>query len=114
MTESEFPELGFYGLAGQPASSRDILDEVRDGEALGLGTAFISERYNKKEAGALCGAAAAVSESITINLGVTNNNTRHPLVAAADPDAALLLRGRPGPRPGVRAAAGGHAPRCPG
>ena len=82
MTAPEFPELGFYGLAGQPASSRDVLDEVRDGEALGLGTAFISERYNKKEAGALCGAAAAVSESITINLGVTNNNTRHPLVTA--------------------------------
>ncbi len=82
MTTAEFPELGFYGLAGQPASSRDLLEEVREGEAMGLGTAFISERYNKKEAATLCGAAAAVSESITIHCGVTNNNTRHPLVTA--------------------------------
>jgi len=82
MTTPEFPELGFYGLAGQPASSRDLLGEVREGEALGLGTAFISERYNKKEAAALCGAAAAVSESITIATGATHNNTRHPLLTA--------------------------------
>ena len=82
MTTAEFPELGFYALAGQPDSSRDLLTEVRDGEALGLGTVFISERYNKKEAATLCGAAAAASESITIALGATNNNTRHPLVTA--------------------------------
>ena len=82
MATAEFPELGFYALAGQPASSRDLLTEVRDGEALGLGTVFISERYNKKEAAALCGAAAAASTSITIACGVTNSNTRHPLVTA--------------------------------
>ena len=82
MTMPEFPELGFYALAGQPASSRDVLEEVREGEALGLGTVFISERYNKKEAAALCGAAAAVSESITIATGATNSNTRHPQVTA--------------------------------
>ena len=82
MTTQEFPELGFYGLAGQPASSRDLLGEVREGEALGLGTVFISERYNKKEAATLCGAAAAASESITISCGLTNSNTRHPLLTA--------------------------------
>lgn len=82
MNTPEFPELGFYGLAGQPASSRDLLEEVRAGEALGLGTVFISERYNKKEAATLCGAAAAASESITISCGVTNSNTRHPLLTA--------------------------------
>ena len=79
---SEFPELGFYALAGEADSSRDLLQEVRDGEALGLGTVFISERYNKKEVAAQCGAAAAVSETITISTGVTNSNTRHPLVTA--------------------------------
>ena len=30
---SEFPELGFYALAGEADSSRDLLQEVRDGEA---------------------------------------------------------------------------------
>src|SRR5690349_5033821 len=75
-------ELGFYTLAGQPASSRDLVAEVIEGEALGLGTAFISERYNKKEAATLCGAAAAVSERIRIATGATNHNTRHPMVTA--------------------------------
>ena len=75
-------ELGFYTLAGQPRSSRDLLDEVRDAEAMGLGTAFISERYNLKEAAALCGAAGAVSERIRIQTATTNQNTRHPMVTA--------------------------------
>lgn len=79
---NQFPELGFYALAGQPDSSRDLVAEVREGEAMGLGTAFISERYNKKEAATLCGAAGAVSESITIATAATNHNTRHPLVTA--------------------------------
>jgi probable F420-dependent oxidoreductase len=76
------PELGFYALAGQPDSSRDLLEEVRDAEALGLGTAFISERYNLKEAATLCGAAGAVSERIKIQTATTNHNTRHPMVTA--------------------------------
>jgi probable F420-dependent oxidoreductase len=75
-------ELGFYVLAGQPRSSRDLIAEVRDAEAMGLGTAFISERYNLKEAAALCGAAGAVSERIRIQTAATNHNTRHPMVTA--------------------------------
>jgi probable F420-dependent oxidoreductase len=75
-------ELGFYTLAGQPSSSRPVIDEVQEAERLGLGTAFISERYNKKEACALSGAAGAVSERITIATAATNHNTRHPIVTA--------------------------------
>jgi probable F420-dependent oxidoreductase len=55
---------------------------VIEGEALGLGTVFISERYNKKEAATLSGAAGAVSERITIQTAATNHNTRHPMVTA--------------------------------
>lgn len=76
------PELGFYVLGGQPTSSRDALDEVRQAEAMGLGTAFVSERYNLKEAGVLCGATGAVTERIRIQTGATNHNTRHPMVTA--------------------------------
>jgi probable F420-dependent oxidoreductase len=75
-------ELGFYVLAGQPRSSRALIEEVRTGEALGFGTAFISERYNKKEAATLSGAAGAVSERIRIETAATNHNTRHPMVTA--------------------------------
>jgi probable F420-dependent oxidoreductase len=75
-------ELGFYTLAGQPESSRDLVQEVVEGEALGLGTAFISERYDKKEAATLSGAAGAVSTRIRIETAATNHNTRHPMVTA--------------------------------
>lgn len=76
-------ELGFYALAGAPDSPRAIIDEVRDAEALGLGTAFISERFDVKEAATLSGAAAAASSHINIATAATNQTTRHPLVTAS-------------------------------
>lgn len=76
------PELGFYLLSGQPPTAKVALDEVRDAEAMGLGTAFISERYNLKEAASLSGAAGAVTSSLRIQTAATNHNTRHPLVTA--------------------------------
>jgi probable F420-dependent oxidoreductase len=83
MTSSpSYPELGFYTLAGQARSSRDLIDEIRLAEELGLGSAFVSERFDKKEAGVLCGAAGAVSERMTIVTAATNHNTRHPMITA--------------------------------
>ena len=52
------------------------------GERLGFGTAFVSERYNKKEAATLSGAVGAVSERLVIQTAATNHNTRHPMVTA--------------------------------
>ncbi len=75
-------ELGFYTLAGHTDSPRDLIDDVREAEALGLGAAFVSERFNLKEAATLCGAAAAVSETIGIATAATNHNTRHPMITA--------------------------------
>lgn len=75
-------ELAFYVLPGQPDSARDLIAEVQEGERLGFGTVFISERYNKKEAATLSGAVGAVSERLTITTAATNHNTRHPLVTA--------------------------------
>ncbi|MGA0879175.1 MAG: TIGR03857 family LLM class F420-dependent oxidoreductase [Ilumatobacteraceae bacterium] len=76
-------ELGFYTLPGAPRSPRDLIDEVRSAEALGIGACFISERFNIKEAVTLSGAVGAVSESIGIATAATNHNTRHPLVTAS-------------------------------
>jgi probable F420-dependent oxidoreductase len=73
---------GCYLLAGQPDSSRDLIEEVRQAESLGLNAAFISERYNKKEAAVLSGAAGAASDRIRIITAATNHNTRHPMVTA--------------------------------
>lgn len=76
-------ELGCYLLAGAPESPRELIDEVLTAEQLGLGTAFISERFNIKEAATLSGAAGAVSSEINLATAATNHNTRHPMVTAA-------------------------------
>jgi probable F420-dependent oxidoreductase len=75
-------ELGCYGLAGHTASPRDLLEECRLAERLGIGSVFLSERFNVKDAGVLAGAAAAVTETLGIATAATNHNTRHPLVTA--------------------------------
>ena len=75
--------LGFYTLAGAPRSPRELLEEVVDGERLGLGTVFISERLNVKEAATLSGAVGATAQRMHIATAATNHNTRHPLVTAA-------------------------------
>ena len=76
-------ELAFYTLAGAPRTPRDLIAEVQQAEALGLGSAFISERFNIKEAATLSGAAGAVSTELGIATAATNHNTRHPMVTAA-------------------------------
>jgi 5,10-methylenetetrahydromethanopterin reductase len=79
---SALPELGFYGLAGHSAAPRALVEEVRLAEQLGLGSVFLSERFNTKDAATLSGAAGAVSEGLGIATAATNHNTRHPLVTA--------------------------------
>lgn len=76
-------ELAFYTLAGAPESARDLIDEVKAAEQLGLGAAFVSERLNIKEAATICGAVGAVSNRIGIATAATNHNIRHPAVTAA-------------------------------
>lgn len=84
MNDSVLDELGYYLLAGAggegPAS---LMDEARRGEELGFGTAFISERWNVKEASSLAGAACAVTSRMQIATAATNHNTRHPLITAS-------------------------------
>jgi 5,10-methylenetetrahydromethanopterin reductase len=76
-------EVGFYTLAGAPKTPRDLIAEVQQAEALGIGAAFISERFNVKEAATLSGAVGAVSNEIGIATAATNHSTRHPMVTAA-------------------------------
>ena len=76
------PELACYGLAGHTDQPADLLDEVRLAEELGLGSVFLSERFNLKDAGVLAGAAAAATTRLGIATAATNHNTRHPLVTA--------------------------------
>ncbi|MEG3093510.1 LLM class flavin-dependent oxidoreductase, partial [Sphingomonas sp. PB1R3] len=78
----EFPELACYGLAGHSSTPADLVPEVQQAERLGLGSVFLSERFNLKDAAVLAGAAAASSTTIGIATAATNHNTRHPLVTA--------------------------------
>ncbi len=80
---SKYPELGFYGLPGHTRTPRDILKQVQDAEALGIGNVMISERADYKEIAAICGACAAVTENIYIGTSGTNLNTRHPVITAS-------------------------------
>jgi len=88
VSAQRFPELGCYGLAGHATTARTLLDEVRTAEELGVGSIFLSERFNTKEAIAMAGAAGAISSRIGIGTAATNHNTRHPVVTAA---AAVTL-----------------------
>ncbi|BBZ24361.1 TIGR03857 family LLM class F420-dependent oxidoreductase [Mycolicibacter hiberniae] len=84
MTERVLGELGYYLLAGAGGDGPAALPgQARRGEELGLGTAFISERWNVKEAASLVGAACAVTERTQIATAATNHNTRHPLITAS-------------------------------
>src|SRR3954463_13826024 len=76
------PELACYGLAGHTDPPADLLDEARLAEQLGLGSVFLSERFNVKDAGVLAGAVAAATSRLGIATAATNHNTRHPLVTA--------------------------------
>jgi probable F420-dependent oxidoreductase len=76
-------ELGFYVLAGAPESPAALIEEVTDAERLGLGSTFISERYNIKEAATLSGAVGATTTRLGIATAATNHNTRHPLITGS-------------------------------
>lgn len=91
VASSLFPELGFYTLAGAPKTPKDMLGELAHAEAMGIGNAFISERFNMKEAGALTGAAIGSTSSIRITTAATNHTTRHPLVTASWASTLHLL-----------------------
>lgn len=76
-------DLGFYTLGGHVEDPREMIDELRLAEEMGLGNAFVSERLNVKEACALSGAAGAVTRRIDITTAATNISTRHPAISAA-------------------------------
>ncbi len=82
MADPQLPELGFYVLPGHTDTPADAITEARAGEALGLGAAFVSERFNVKDAGVLSGAVGAVTSALGVATAATNHNTRHILATA--------------------------------
>ncbi len=81
-TGPQLTELGFYTLAGHTEQPHDLIGEVARAEELGLGSAFISERFNVKDAATLSGAVGAVSTTLGVATAATNHTTRHLMVTA--------------------------------
>ncbi|WP_245662631.1 TIGR03857 family LLM class F420-dependent oxidoreductase [Nocardia vermiculata] len=75
-------ELGYYTLSRHPVRPADLVAEAREAERIGLGAAFVSERFNVKDAAVLSGALAAAAPRLGIATAATNHHTRHPLVTA--------------------------------
>jgi len=88
-----FPELGIYTLPGRVADPRPALDDARATEAAGLGSLWISERPDVKEAATLSGAVGAVTNNIAVAVGVTNPQTRHIMVTASYASTMAELTG---------------------
>ena len=106
---TQLNELGFYTLAGAPLSPAELRPEVAAAEAIGLGSAFISERYNIKEAATLSGAVGAVLQLARHRHGRHQPQhpppARHRLVRHHHAPAhrrALHAGARPRHRPAVR------------
>jgi 5,10-methylenetetrahydromethanopterin reductase len=80
-------------LIGAQAPSR-CTEWARAAELAGLGSVWIIEDYFHPGAFTLAGAVAAVTERITLGLGVVNPYTRHPAVLAME--TAALTGAAPG------------------
>ncbi|WP_244332300.1 TIGR03857 family LLM class F420-dependent oxidoreductase [Gordonia polyisoprenivorans] len=78
----QLTELGYYALSRHPVRPAELVDEAAHAERLGLGTAFVSERFNVKDAAVLCGALAAATTRLGLATAATNHTTRHPVVTA--------------------------------
>lgn len=83
MNASFMPEIGCYGLAGHSGSPRDLVDQTRLADQLGIGSVFLSERIGTKDAAVMAGMAAASSERVGIATAATNHHTRHLQVSAS-------------------------------
>ncbi|MFQ5699135.1 MAG: TIGR03857 family LLM class F420-dependent oxidoreductase [Myxococcota bacterium] len=79
----KFPELGIYTLPGHTTEPSQLFDEVRGAEALGIGSVWVSERFDVKDVPTCCGAAAAITREIHIGTAATNHFIRHPQVTAS-------------------------------
>lgn len=83
MNNPRFPELGYYALPGNALSPTAVFEEVKSGDELGLGSVWISERFNTKDIGVMSGIAAALTRNMGIASGLMANlPLRNPIVVA--------------------------------
>jgi 5,10-methylenetetrahydromethanopterin reductase len=94
MSDRFFPELGFYTLPGHVDDPARILSEPVEGERVGLGSVWISERFGTKDIGVLSGVALARTERIGIASGLIGQlGMRHPLATASYASTMMEVSG---------------------
>jgi 5,10-methylenetetrahydromethanopterin reductase len=94
--EAQLPrlgELGVYLLPGRVTDATRAVADGRDAEALGIGTLWISERYEHKDTSVLLGALGATTGRVELATGVVHPHTRHPLVLAGFGSTLQALSG---------------------
>jgi len=75
--------LGSYVLPGGVSDPRPVVEQARCAETLGLGTAWIGERYDTKDLPSLAGALTQTTTALRIGAAVTHTQLRHPMVLAS-------------------------------
>ena len=87
-----YPELGYFVLGGHIHDPRPAVGHFKQGEQLGLGTVWLSERPGSKDIGVLCGAATAAAPKLNVGAGlVANLPARNPLITASFASTMALL-----------------------
>ncbi|OGK96152.1 MAG: hypothetical protein A3D33_18065 [Candidatus Rokubacteria bacterium RIFCSPHIGHO2_02_FULL_73_26] len=86
---TDSPGVAFLGAA----APRHVAAWARAAERAGLGSVWLIEDYFYPGAFALAGAAAAVTERVTVGIGVVNPYTRHPALLAMGLAALRESRG---------------------
>jgi len=80
---TRYPEFGCYTLPGHITDPTQAIEEIKDAEALGFGSIWISERFSGKNADVMSGMAAMLAPSMGIASGLLQNlPLRHPIVTA--------------------------------
>src|ERR1700728_1450529 len=93
MTSVPLTRLGAYVLPGAAPDPALGIEQARATERMGLGTAWIVERYDTKDLGALAGALSQVTGRVQLAAGVTHPYLRHPMVLASMGQTLQALTG---------------------
>jgi 5,10-methylenetetrahydromethanopterin reductase len=86
-------DLGAYALPGRISDPRPGLEQAVVGEALGLGSIWVAERWEKKEIAATLGALTQRTQRVKLVAGMTHFGTRHPIVLAGMASTLQALSG---------------------
>jgi probable F420-dependent oxidoreductase len=80
---SQLADLGVYILSGRIKEPAQGLAQGVDADRLGLRRAWLSERYDLKEAGAILGGVGALTRRLGLATCAIAPGSRHPLLTAA-------------------------------